>query len=310
MDDLERVRLRAEIGLLRAQRDALLAALQRISNAKADGLDHAEDVARLERAAKIASRAIAAAKETTMNQDKDPIAVLGGIEKAREYIIKWRSGWSGDPHMVDECRAAFDLALRAIDAVDPDHEAKIAAWRGNATSQTLDNWHDGPLPLAYVLDPHEIDEGVALMRSAPDGDAKPIGGPWGSMPEPNSCHVAEIDRLRAENARLQADLAAARADQAAMARRELGVFRKWLDLRGWHVDPAKGDGYAIMQQVDQRLAALPAQQPEPEPDAATRDGDEVLRRVVANHEAGIGHDVESADALAEVCRRELARGGK
>jgi len=171
-----------------------------------------------------------------------------------------------------------------------EREAKIAAWRNDGAGRVIpaNDW---------------LDRGIALMRSAPDGDAKPIGGPWGSMPEPNSCHVAEIDRLRAENARLQADLAAARADQAAMARRELGVFRKWLDLRGWHVDPAKGDGYAIMQQVDQRLAALPAQQPEPVPDAATRDGDEVLRTFLADPTWLTGKP-----ALEEWCRRELARG--
>lgn len=48
---------------LRSQRDALLAALGRISRAKPDRLDHAEDVLRIERAVRVAKDAIAAAKE-------------------------------------------------------------------------------------------------------------------------------------------------------------------------------------------------------------------------------------------------------
>jgi hypothetical protein len=151
---------------------------------------------------------------------------------------------------------------------------------------------------------------------------------------------AEIDRLRAENARLQADLAAAvkahqfaessqkveqglaksaearvahlerdlaaaRADQAAMARRELEAVQSWM----FQFRPA---GYPNIQAVasfcTDRLAALPAQHAEPKPDAATRDGDEVLREL-AQWAGGEGTN-ELWRAVAELCRRELARGGK
>lgn len=118
-----------------------------------------------------------------------------------------------------------------------DREAKIAAWRKKARLC--------PCEGDYLLTDEEIDEGVALMRSAPqDGDAKLrelrdwacesscdtdcgdavrlppllreidrlLSKP--SEPAPS----AEIDRLRAENARLQADLAAAvKAHQFAEA---------------------------------------------------------------------------------------------
>jgi len=215
-----------------------------------------------------------------------------------------------------------------------DREAKIAAWLGNATSQTLDNWHDGPHPIAYVLDPCEIDEGVALMRSAPDGDAKlrelrelvvkmPLGAFQGtarmrlvdeidrllskpSEPAPSTtktfkvtqtgehfCETqceerkrlkgelsdiraidgplmakdSEIHDLQSENARLQADLAAARADQAAMARRELDRLLFRYDHGDLGFGPTEPQD--LLTDIRQRLAALPAQQPEPKPDAAT-----------------------------------------
>lgn len=119
---------------------------------------------------------------------------------------------------------------------------------------------------------------------------------------------------------LNADLAAARADQAAMARRELEALKAW--VRGGVGAPLRhyvcrvpyvrqGD---TVHHIDQRLAALPAQQPEPEPDAATRDGDEVLLSYVRTH-SGLLNPCAFEKAILELCRaelfrRELARGGK
>lgn len=139
-----------------------------------------------------------------------------------------------------------------------DREAKIAAWRKKARRCP---WEAGE----YLLTDEEIDEGVALMRSAPDGDAK----------------------LR--------------------------------ELRDWACeslcDTDCGDAVRLpplLREID-RLAALPAQQPEPKPDAATRDGDEVLREL-AQWAGGEGtNELWRAVAelcRAELCRRELARGGK
>ena len=68
MDDLERVRLRAEIGLLRAQRDALLTALEPI-------------VGQLESAQR--STAPAFLKGFTMN-DTESGALLRAIAAAKE----------------------------------------------------------------------------------------------------------------------------------------------------------------------------------------------------------------------------------
>ena len=114
-----------------------------------------------------------------------------------------------------------------------DHEAKIASWRAGATEAVASK--SSPFGTLFFVSEKDIDEAVALMRSAPqDGDAKLrelrdwacesscdtdcgdavrlppllreidrlLSKP--SEPAPS----AEIDRLRAENERLRSVLAA------------------------------------------------------------------------------------------------------
>jgi hypothetical protein len=87
---------------------------------------------------------------------QEAIGVLGGIEKARQFIQRKRDGWSAD-----DSRAFCDLALAALDQPSPPGEAAIAAWHKQATSRP--NAYGG-----FALSPDEVGQAVAMMRARPE----------------------------------------------------------------------------------------------------------------------------------------------
>lgn len=244
-----------------------------------------------------------------MNQDKDPIAdreakiaaLQALIDKARECLFR-----------VCE-RQAFKLTacVPARPGVDDD------------------------LVIGDGLEAGK--EAVALMRSAPDGDAKlraeneRLRSVLAAV-DTSLCRFAQsttllveddhrggllreqriegiIDKVRqlelqrstaldqrdealAENERLQADLAAARADQAAMARLELDRLLFRYDHGDLGFGPTEPQD--LLTDIRQRLAALPAQQPEPKPEVCGATMRIVTGGTCANTKPCPTHDTEPA----------------
>lgn len=224
------------------------------------------------------------------------VAALGGIERARAQIDSLRvasvlpKSGTEPPYSVDGgVRALCDLALCALDAPAPDGDAKLLElreWvvktaRVNEESQGYDSGKVSPLGVI-----RKIDRMLASAAHVADAEveAPKVHVHKVTQTGEHFCETKckERDRLRAENERLRSvlaaardqrdevlvDLAAARADQAAMARRELEKVHK--DGRfTFEMSPGHYRDGIRLDVLLSAIASLPAQQPEPEPDAAT-----------------------------------------
>ena len=107
-----------------------------------------------------------------------------------------------------------------------------------------------------------------------------------------STALDQRDEALAENERLQADLAAARADQAAMARLELDRLLFRYDHGDLGFGPTEPQD--LLTDIRQRLAALPAQQPEPKPEVCGATMRIVTGGTCANTKPCPTHDTEPA----------------
>lgn len=311
-----------------------------------------------------------------MTQDKDPIA-----EREAKIAALQLQVWSANNDGARR-KATDALAAMARDPAPQDGDAKlrdlrelvvqmpIGAFQGTTRMRLIDEIDrllskpSEPAPSTtntlkvMQTGEHFCETQCEVRKDYRSGSAKLV--------TKVAAMEADLADIRADNARLQADLAAARADQAAMARRELqaeidrceNAAQHWqgsadaeLDQRAKgrlesRVDQLRG----VAHHMKERLAALPAQQPEPKPDAAkkpppmtdeereaqrqswakgelaisaaekaegrntvlmkpdaaTRDGDEVLRRFVADVSKPVAYMTQDL-VLAELCRRELAR---
>lgn len=288
--------------------------------------------------------------------NQDPIAdreakiaaLQASIDKARECLwrvcgqqsfrlkvcIPARPGVDDDCVIADGLEAGKEAVALMRSAPDGDAAAEIARLRAEnerlqaevvAADQLRSSW------LTLVDNEHkQLRADLAAARVALGRISEAVCPAGWTEPQDVVDRVLQRVEQRKQSDRmyqklvddLNADLAAARADQAAMARRTgyshckfpmqcvsittigSGGYRSECTACGWKIN-----GGVSPDSTD----AVPAQQPEPEPDSATRDGDEVLREL-AQWAGGEGtNELWRAVAelcRAELCRRELARGGK